>query len=78
MILSGYAYPASEGDTFDGIALLQYGDEKYAAEIMAANPELTNKMVLNAGDMVFLPVVEVPPETEETDYAPYTAPWKEN
>lgn len=73
MIYSGYAYPASRGDTFDSIALEVYGDEKYAAEILSLNPELTGKLVFDGGEMVYLPVIAIPEET----YAEAKAPWKE-
>ena len=35
MEYSGYVWPCSAGETFDEIALMVYGNEKYAAELMS-------------------------------------------
>lgn len=70
---SGYIYHASGKETFDSIALSMYGDEKYASDLMSANPELTGKIVFVGGEKLFLPIVE----EEDTEGLPTTAPWKE-
>ena len=36
--LSGYVYRCSAGETFDMVALNIYDHEKYAADLMNANP----------------------------------------
>lgn len=73
MILSGQVYVCSQSETFDRVALIIYGDEKYSADIMNANPSLCEKLVFDGGESLELPVVEIP----ETDSAPIIAPWKE-
>lgn len=74
MILSGNGYRCSAGETFDSVALAIYGDEKYAAELLCANPALSTKPVFSGGEMLLLPVVEV---QTTGDISPATAPWKE-
>ena len=76
MTLSGYTYQCSAGESFDSVALAVYDDEKYAAELMNANPDLVHLMVFEGGELLFLPVVEIPEDDDETEYAPSTAPWK--
>ena len=68
MEMSGYEYHCAGGETFDSAALEIYGDEKYAAELLCANPAYSG--------ILEIPVVE---GTEETEggYLPAAAPWKE-
>lgn len=77
MELSGYLYHCSAGETFDGIALAVYGDEKYAAELMTANPGHVMTLVFVGGEMLALPVVEKPEDNTGTADASGTAPWKQ-
>lgn len=77
MTLSGKSYPCSAGETFDSVALLLYGDEKYAAEILNANPHLCTIPIFNGGETLLLPVIEVPEDGDEEINMPDTAPWKE-
>ena len=51
----GYEYLCSAGETFDSVALAVYGDEKYAAELMAANGEYLQRMVFSGGERLALP-----------------------
>ena len=37
--MSGFVWTASAGETFDMIALAVYGNEKYACDLMDANPK---------------------------------------
>ncbi len=74
MELSGYGYTCAAGETMDSVALDIYGDEKYAAELMAANPEYTGQAVFFGMEKLRLPVVEVQGQTAEE---PTEAPWKE-
>jgi len=78
MTLSGYAYTCSGGETFDSIALSLYEDEKYASELMCANPEYCMVAVFKGGEQLYLPVIEVPESSEdEMATEPEKAPWKE-
>ena len=74
MELSGLTYQCTAGETFDLVALILYGDEKYAGKLMAANPALCTQAVFAGGEQLQVPVVEVP---EEDEAAPAKAPWKE-
>lgn len=74
--LSGYVYRCSAGETFDSIALAIYDDEKYAADLMNANPGFVHKTVFSGDEVIALPVVEKP-DGEESSNAPSVAPWKE-
>lgn len=72
--LSGYLYTCSAGETFDSIALAIYGHEKYAAELMNANPGYVLLTAFAGGEILSLPVVET--DDGEDEPAPSTAPWK--
>lgn len=76
MEMSGYEYHCAGGETFDSAALEIYGDEKYAAELLCANPAYSGKSVFSGDEILEIPVVE---GTEETEggYLPAAAPWKE-
>lgn len=68
-------YQCSAGETFDSVALVLYGDERYARELMAANPECLDHTVFRGGERLCVPAVD------RTDggalaYAPSTAPWR--
>lgn len=76
MTLSGLTHICSAGETFDSLALAVYGDERYAADLLNANPSLCGKQLFTGGEVVLLPVVEVV-EDEDESYMPATAPWKE-
>lgn len=73
MRLSGRGYIASHGETFDSIALMIFGDEKYAADLLQANPELDGILVMQGGEVVKLPIVDT---SSNGDYVPQIAPWK--
>ena len=77
MTLSGEAYRCSAGETFDSVALTIYGDEVYAAELLNANPSLCLKPVFTGGEILSLPVVEIPENDGDNTYMPAKAPWKE-
>lgn len=74
MEMSGYGWKASAGETADSIAREVYGDEKYAAELLCANPELALKIRMEGGEMWRLPVIDLPSDGETL---PEKAPWKE-
>lgn len=73
--LSGYLYRCSAGETFDQVALNIYGHERYAADLMNANPGYVHLAVFAGSEALSLPVVEIPENRNE--YAPTKAPWKE-
>lgn len=75
--LSGYEYKCSAGETFDSISLALYDDERYASELMAVNPSLCRVCVFAGEEILDLPIVALPDEEQENEYAPATAPWKE-
>lgn len=78
MTLSGNGYVCSEAETFDLVALMVYGDEKYAAELMNANPELCHIAMFSGGEILYLPIVEVVEDDGSgTGFMPTKAPWKE-
>lgn len=80
MTLSGQRWACSAGETFDIVALNVYGDEKYACELLNANPALSHIPVFFGGEVLELPVVEVVNVNEDPDnpnYMPAKAPWKE-
>lgn len=76
MVLSGFTYTCTAGETFDSVALQHYGDEKYACELLNANPALCRVVVFAGGEQLLLPVVETVEDESGNEYAPVTAPWK--
>lgn len=76
MQFSGQAIKCAGGETFDSLALELFGNERYAADMMNANPELCRLVRFEGGETLYLPVVDVP-EEEGPDTQPTTAPWKE-
>ena len=73
---SGYVYRCAAGESWDGVALELYGDEKYAAELLGANPALCHKIVFEGGEALYIPIVEKA-DRDETAYTPANAPWKD-
>lgn len=57
--IAGYIeYTAQGGDTFDSIALAAYSEEKMASVIIAANPDLSDVLIFEGGELVQIPIVE--------------------
>ena len=78
MELTGYGYTCAGGETFDSIARALWQDEKYASELLCANPEYSTKTVFTGGEILYIPVVDIPEEDAENAAAePEKAPWKE-
>ena len=79
MTISGTLYQCTAGETFDSVALEVYGDEVYAWELMSANPEYSTTPIFTGGELLELPVIEVPSDddVEEEEYVSTTPPWKE-
>lgn len=77
MLYSGKGYICSAGETFDGIALAIYKNEKYACDLMTANPWYATRTVFKGGELLELPIVEIPEQDGEEEYTSAIAPWKE-
>ena len=74
MEMSGLQYTCAGGETFDSIALELFDDEKYAADLLCANPELCGMSVFTGNEEVLLPVIDT---SADEDEMPVKAPWKE-
>lgn len=78
MEMSEYVYKCSAGETFDSVALGVFNDENYAPELMAANPEVSDKLVFDGGEELRLPLIEIPEEEDDdTIITADKAPWRE-
>lgn len=77
MTLSENTYHCSGGETFDSVALRVYGNEKYACELLNANPALCRIPVFTGGEILNLPVIAIPEEDDAGVYTSVNAPWKE-
>lgn len=75
MEMSGYTYVCSAGETFDAVARKVYGDEKYAAELLCANPEHATLSMFTGMEVLLLPSIVVLPDNHAEISA--AAPWKE-
>ena len=73
MTMSGMVYICSEGETFDSAAFAIYRNEKYACELLAANPLLSSVPVFAGGERLRIPIMY---ESGE-DGGAGRAPWKE-
>ena len=51
-------YRTTAGDTWDQLALDIYGNKFYSAKIMAENPELSNQVILEEGQILRIPIIE--------------------
>lgn len=76
MQMSGYGYRTVAGETWDSVSLRVYGTETMAAEMICANPELTDILVFSGGEMIRLPAVEE--KSGAAARTAQTAPWKRN
>lgn len=73
---SGYEYHVAANESFDSIALGIYGDEKYAPDLMNANPAYCGQTVFNGGETLLLPSLDVPERNDEAALANTIAPWR--
>lgn len=64
-IISYTDYIASEGDTFDSIALDFYSEETFAHHVMQANSEYLQTITFEGGEKLRIPVFDTL-ETSET------------
>ena len=62
-------YKTIQGDTWDGIAIKVYGDERYMNELLEANQGLNEIVIFPANIKLILPEIE----TKATAILP---PWK--
>ncbi len=69
-VIAYYKYLTKAGDSFDSLALDFYDDEGKAGEIARFNPDLTDVLLFEAGELVNVPVFsdDDPPES--------LAPWR--
>lgn len=67
-----YEHITAEGDTFDNLALLYYDEEKFASEIIKANPDYCDVLIFEAGITLTIPAVSTV-ELPET-----LPPWRRN
>lgn len=63
-------YTARQGDTFDRLALAAYHEERMASTIISANPDLSDVLILEGGEVLQIPIVE---NVETPDTLP---PWR--
>ncbi len=77
MEMTEYVYLCAGGETFDSVARSIWADEKYASELMCANPEYSTTDVFLGGEQLYVPVVNLPSEDEIAAAEPEKAPWKE-
>lgn len=77
MTMTNYLHQAVNGESFDSIALKWYDSENYAAELIAANPEYSDVMIFQGGELLRIPWVDLPDEGDDTITDPVKAPWKE-
>ena len=57
MVKSGYEYHCAAGESWDSVALAVYGDEKYAADLLAANPALCHTVIFTGATLLSLPTL---------------------
>ena len=62
-------YLCSAKETFDEIALNLYGDEKYAAVLLEANPLLAHKIMMDGGERMRAP--EIAQDTAQSTLPPW-------
>ena len=67
-----HEYVTVEGDTFDMLALVFYGQEKLASVIIQANPDYCDTLIFEAG----IPLVI--PDAAEVTLPESLPPWRRN
>ena len=73
---SGGVHICAAGESFDGLALAFFGDERYACDIMNGNPQYCGMVTFRGGEVITLPNIDVPEDDEEEAMANTIAPWK--
>ncbi len=69
-------FTCAAGDQWDWLALIFYKSEKYAADLMSANPEYSGVSVFSGGEKILIPRIEDTEYNEEAEMAVTSAPWK--
>ena len=73
----GFSYTCAEGETFDSISLNLYGNERYACELLKANPALCRLMRFKGGEALTVPTVYIPDTGNALENLTHAvAPWK--
>lgn len=65
---------AAAGQSFDMLALLVYGNESHAAELLECNPRHSVKTVFDGGEEIMLPILDIADDDE--GQADVKAPWR--
>lgn len=69
--ITGYkTYVTKAGETFDLLALREYGEERRANYIMEANLEYCDVLIFDAGVTLTIPIIET------TDIPSTLPPWR--
>ena len=76
MEMTDYVYTCSAGETFDSIARVLWGYEKYAAELMSVNPEMSGVLVFGGGETLYIPVIDIQDDMVAAA-EPDRAPWRD-
>lgn len=76
-ITKGMTYHCRAGETFDLVSLKIYGSEKYAPDLMNANPDHCGMNVFYGGEILKLPVLDLPADEGEAALNNTVAPWKQ-
>ena len=76
MTMTDLVYHCAAGESFDSIALRLYGHEKYAEDLMQANPGYCGLAVFDGGETLALPPLSSPVSNTERAMANTIAPWK--
>lgn len=69
-------FTCASGDSWDWISLMFYKDEKYAVDLMSANPQYCGLTVFQGGEVIYIPDLQSTPANSETALANTSAPWK--
>lgn len=77
MEISNKPWRCTAGESFDSIALALYGNEKYAAELLSANPELCGTVAFAGGERLRVPILNIIDSEQENDYPASNAPWRD-
>ena len=72
----GLTYTCSAGETFDGIALALYGNERLVYELLAANPSLCHMSAFQGGEILLIPIIVAQEDELNTGRGADAAPWK--